>query len=317
MRKFAVAFVGLAPIALAGALMSPVEAAGGWQPPQNLRVGDLSGVSCPSVNFCAVIGQDGRVSLFHASGWSSPVQVTSGISDVFPSVSCASATFCVASGDGSVSIYDGAGWSATAMVDQGSHIESLSCPTDTFCAAVDTAYDALIYKSGVWSRRTTTGLTSHASDNHWGDFLSCTSSKFCMFVAGMWSAQFDGTSWDGQQLVEHDKAMQSVSCATATFCIGTDQYSRWMRFDGTAWTHPQPIERRVPSIGNISCPSTTFCAEVNYSAHSRFFNGNTWSDTTTVSRGLRRPPRLNLVSCSSDSFCLDANAHGQVAFYQG
>ncbi|MGH9121539.1 MAG: hypothetical protein ACRDYC_06285, partial [Acidimicrobiales bacterium] len=64
------------------------------------------------------------------------------------SVSCPTTTFCRAVDTrGRVFGYDGSSWSAGSTIDAGHVLTSVSCPTTTYCVAVDRDGRALVSTS--------------------------------------------------------------------------------------------------------------------------------------------------------------------------
>jgi hypothetical protein len=54
------------------------------------------------------------------------------------SVSCPTSSFCAAvDADGNVYTYDGTTWAPPQVIDTGGDLTSISCPSTTFCVAVD------------------------------------------------------------------------------------------------------------------------------------------------------------------------------------
>ncbi len=63
----------------------------------------------------------------------------------FASVSCPSSSFCVAvDSSGDVSTYNGVSWSSPKVIDPSGVLVSVSCPTVRFCVAVDYAGKVVI-----------------------------------------------------------------------------------------------------------------------------------------------------------------------------
>ena len=73
-------------------------------------------------------------------------------------------------------------WSAATLIDPPSgYLTSVSCPTATFCLAVDGNGNFFTYESGVWSSSGKFGGVSVTS-------ISCPTSSFCAAVASDGSA---------------------------------------------------------------------------------------------------------------------------------
>jgi hypothetical protein len=86
----------------------------------------------------------GNALTYRGSSWSKPVRI--GLNQGgLESVSCSTASFCAALDyDGNALTYRGSAWSKPARIAVGRVLTSLSCPTASFCAAVDTS-DAFTY----------------------------------------------------------------------------------------------------------------------------------------------------------------------------
>ena len=149
--------------------------------------------------FAPVAGRFGRITVLAASvatlalsypaavlasspSWSAPVKIDA----VYPyidSVSCPSASFCVAVGSaqyGSAGYgvtYNGSSWSAPVNIDTPATTYHVSCTSASFCAVVDWGGQAVIYNGSSWSKPVK--IFSN------GDSLisvSCTSPSFCAAV---------------------------------------------------------------------------------------------------------------------------------------
>ena len=95
--------------------------------------------------------------------WSSRQMIdqgAGGFAVVLTSVSCPSASFCVAVDNaGNALTYNGSSWSSPSNIDGSSSINSVSCPSASFCIAVDNAGNALTYNGSSWSSpRTSTAV---------------------------------------------------------------------------------------------------------------------------------------------------------------
>lgn len=109
-----------------------------WSPAKIDRKTNLTSVSCASPTFCAASDEAGRAFEWDGASWSAGTKVIPG--GGYPSkVSCPSATFCamVAKPTGDVSTFDGTGWSSPMAIDDAA-LADISCPTTTFCTALDT-----------------------------------------------------------------------------------------------------------------------------------------------------------------------------------
>ena len=87
---------------------------------------------------------------YNGSSWSAPTNIDGGNILGLVSVSCSSASFCVAVDfDGNAMTYNGSSWSVPVGIKSGGQfLSSVSCPSESFCAAVDDAGNVVTYSGG-------------------------------------------------------------------------------------------------------------------------------------------------------------------------
>jgi hypothetical protein len=150
------------------------------------------------------------------------------------SVSCPSASFCVAAdGHGNALTYNLSKRSKPVRIDpNGEGIQSVSCSSASFCVAVgfvDNAItrhivngNALIYNGFTWSSPMMIALP----DRFGLSSVSCASSSFCVAVAGNDNVvAYNGFMWFVQISIGSDNVsdyLTSVSCPSVSFCIVVD-----------------------------------------------------------------------------------------------
>ena len=228
----------------------------------------------------------------------------------FRSVSCPTATFCVAvdeSGNNALT-WNGTSWSRPVTIDPGGYrveLTSVSCPTTSFCAAVDTLGRALTWNGHAWSAPQ--GIDPRGAGM---ESVSCPTSGYCVAVDGNGRAlTWNGTSWSAPVLIDGTGyGLQSVSCASARFCAAGDWDGNVVTFNGKAWSKPKLVDPTNTAmttgggIGSLACPTSTFCVGVDWEGGSVTFNGHSWKrDTTFDPDGAEG---LMEVSCRSASFCM-------------
>jgi hypothetical protein len=107
----------------------------------------------------------------------------------------------------------------------------------------------------------------------------------------------------------------TVSCVSATFCMGIDLASGAAeRWNGATWSAPVRLESG-PYLDNgydisISCVSAAFCLAVDASGNAFAYNGAAWSPVPAA--GVSGPD----VSCASPTFCMAAGG-SQAAVFTG
>jgi hypothetical protein len=93
--------------------------------------GGFEAVSCASTTFCVATDSNGRGLRFNGSSWAAPSTIT-GFGTLVTSVSCPTTTYCLAVGDnGEAAQYNAGYWAATASF--AGHAAPVSCGSATFC----------------------------------------------------------------------------------------------------------------------------------------------------------------------------------------
>lgn len=211
---------------------------GSWSAPANIAPLQLNSVSCLSASFCAAVtgggsGTGASALTYDGSSWTAAGNLDP--TGSLYSVSCASTSFCVAGGDGAGDsfgggtawIYNGGSWSGMGLSDPYG-LASVSCPSPSFCAAVDSGGSALTYSGGSWSAPADIGGTTQFIS------VSCPSepSTFCAAVdSGMNAFTYSGGSWSAPASIDTSSyALQSVSCSSASFCAAVDGAGNLLTF---------------------------------------------------------------------------------------
>jgi hypothetical protein len=229
----------------------------------------VSGMSCVSAGWCALIGdmgisisvpEYGFAELFNGQRWAG---VTQSHSAGMNALSCATKDFCVAVGNNfaanssPIEIYNGHQWSFVASPVTGGYVylNGVSCVSPTFCVAVG-AY----------------GL------GNLGSFIEV----------------YNGSHWTSVPSPDPNSYLRSVSCVSATFCVAVgnagfavDNTAPSMSelFNGHTWKlTPNPIPSRDATLAGVSCTASTFCAAVGSVSKGgttrgliERFNGRNWT----------------------------------------
>lgn len=238
----------------------------------------LVGVSCPTADFCALVGNTSatasRVWFYRSGTWSAGATLAAGSG--VTGVSCVSATHCVAMADDrSFTWTGGTTWTAALLPDPG------GIPLDT-------------------------------------RGISCPSTTFCMASGGRgdqpYTWRFDGTTWtESNPGLTGEDGRPSVSCASATSCVAVGAEEGWVTavWNGTAW-HAGPTVGTDFDVDDISCPAgTTTCTAVGPSA-ARSFDGTTW---TSQARPAGTSPVA--LDCTGAQSCVGLDRDGGVTFGDG
>ena len=239
-----------------------------WSAPQTIDPGlSLTDqlevpISCASPSFCAAIDRNGNALTWNGSTWSAPQSIDAGEwPNVTFSVSCPSATMCVATDTDNAMTWNGSAWSPPQSIISDEYANgyplSVSCPSATMCMAFGSGY-ALTWNGSTWSAPQ---IAQYVADNA----LSCPSTTFCVVVSYSGAIMWNGIAWSASQYVDAED-LASVSCPSTTFCAAVDINGDALTWNGIAWSVPQSINANAPPLGglaSVSCPSTTFCVAVD------------------------------------------------------
>jgi len=272
-----------------------------------------SGVSCVSTRSCMVVGMTGDHGLAeHWDGTKWSVVPVPGSEVDLNGVDCTGPEACVAVGDQTsktensrslIETWDGTKWSIVASPNPGpaaqyaysagpAHdiLESVSCPSPTWCAALG----VYITPAGVtktlaeqWDGKTWSIEPSADKPSATTAFMavSCTSARSCVAVGDFESTGYDTLteSWDGAKWsivaspdkgpVDLDDDLAAVSCLSPQSCVavgaaaespaggrGETLVESW---NGAAWSLvPSPDKGPVSGLSGVSCAPSAPCVAV-------------------------------------------------------
>ena len=214
----------------------------------------------------------------------------------------------------------GPGWSAPVAVDNvqlpsGPSLNAVSCPTTSFCMAVDGNGNAFTWNGATWSRPISvdSNITFHS--------VSCPLASFCMAIGSPEGESgnneaftWNGSIWSNPATIIPGGALTSVSCVSSSFCMAvkTAGNGNALTWNGFSWSNPATI---IPggALTSVSCVSSSFCMAAGLpesprtctgtacivTAETFTWNGTSWSKPMpTTLDGL-----FASLSCASSSFC--------------
>lgn len=211
-------------------------------------------------------------------------------------------------------------WSNSGTInDQAPHEEmanlaGVSCPTTSFCGAVDSLGNFLS------STNPTGGAAAWTTTNLWRvNFsnglrgISCPSTTMCIVIdgaGGLWSSTnpTGGKAAWSRFYVEGVFSFSSVECPTTSLCVATSGDKVVTSTDPTggegAWATAD-----VPA-GPLSCPSATFCAATSfggkvYTTTNPTGGAGAWQETS-----LSGSPDLTGIECPSAGLCIAGYGSG-------
>ena len=187
------------------------------------------------------------------------------------------------------------------MIDTSAYpyLESVSCSSSSFCAAVDFRGNAMIFNGASWSAPVLMGNGETVA-------VSCSSASFCVAVNfGGGFSTYNGSSWSVESGMGFDQLL-SLSCSPESLCMVTAIGGLASTFNGSSWSEPVRIEQSSGFLNSVSCPSSLFCAAVDDAGNVLTFDGSSWSAPTEIDRNVA----LHSVSCPSSFFCVAINGEG-------
>ncbi|MBV9593705.1 MAG: hypothetical protein JO147_07925, partial [Actinobacteria bacterium] len=285
-----------------GAYWPVVYANGNWTVSTVHEGAGVHGVSCSSNSFCLMSDGSPGASFFTFDGmsWSAPRALPSTVVYSY-ALSCASASFCVAAGssgpslaDGAVSLWNGSSWSSAQSIDADSGLSDVSCPTTTFCVAIDYSGRASIYDGTSWT--TPTAVNPGVSQLM---TISCPAAGAC--VAGADQGQtvdYAAGTWSAPTSVLRATSSVVVSCVTSTSCVAANYYGDVATRTAAGWSAPNALSPLFNGPSALVCPAADDCQLLDQADWTFRFSGGAWSSPTSLAgSGIRN------LSCASSSFC--------------
>ena len=214
--------------------------------------------------------------------------------------------------------------SSGRLIDPGNSITGVSCPTSTWCMAVDDSGNIMNYDNGTWSapQLVDTGADVQLGQGEF-DGVSCPTTAFCLAVSydnGV--SYYTNGSWSPTAFTSLGTTdFSGVSCQSTTFCLASSLHGDGMYeyLGGTSWRSlPEPVMPGTEqSTTPVSCPEAApsagpWCMVVdtdnNYSFSYYNMAGIDFTNPEPISAAVAAAgAQLTAVSCTSASFCVAAD----------
>ncbi len=302
----------------------------------------LNAVSCVSASSCVATGDhwngtayQNLVLTWNGSSWSldsaASLSSSSSQDNFLDGISCVSFSFCVAVGNyyngteyqNLVLTWNGSSWSLdsaaslSTSASQHNNLQSVSCPTASFCVADGNYYNGTVYQNQVltwngssWSLDSAASLSTLASQTNVLLGVSCFSASSCVGVGYHWNGTvyqnlvltWNGSSWSLDSAaslsmsLSRNNHLYGVSCASASFCVAVGSYSNGtvdqnlvLTWNGSSWSLDSAASLSTSSsqynvLTGVSCASTSFCVAVGAYSNGTVnqnlvltWNGSSWS----------------------------------------
>jgi photosystem II stability/assembly factor-like uncharacterized protein len=292
--------------------------------------GAFDAIACPTASLCVAVGGDaslsGTVATTSNDGdtWSSSA-VPTGLPEM-ESVSCSSATQCVAVGSGvAITSSDGgATWNAHSIPTNNTTLLGVSCPSGTTtCVAVGVIPDEAGPLNGAIVVSNNNGVTWSAPSTSFPlgalGGVSCANGSFCVAVGAQILVTSDaGQTWTRQFVSGGTGVLRTVSCGSPTTCvaiganpIGATHNSEsgheiQTKNGGTNWS-----DASLPAgswlVNALACPDASDCVLSGPSpnatgtpAWTSSDGGSTWAATALPSA----VSAVSSVSCVTATLCV-------------
>jgi len=320
-------------------------ASANWVPINVVPSSDgFSSISCPSAGLCVALDRQGDAvtstnpTLYDAAIWTFANIDTD--DNHLGSITCASATLCLA-GDAVGNVLatsdptegSAAKWTlanadpANRVYGIGSPnaIASISCPTSSFCVAVDLNGHAVTSTSPTGGASAWTVAQADSDVDFQSNAptaVSCASNSFCAAVDGRGNilattdpADGAAATWTPSPQVVPRDVYRAISCPSTSLCVAADWGgSISASTDPTAATPTWSVTDRVNAgdgFRAVSCPSSSLCV-----AASELGTITTSTDpadpTSWTHRDVDGNTDIYGVSCPSNMFCVAVDSHGAV-----
>ena len=260
------------------------------------------------------------------------------------SVSCTSATFCIAVGDFTTSSsanvmlaerWNGTAWSVVPTPQlKGSVLSGVSCTSVTFCMAIGGSNAGTLaerWNGKIW-------VSQAIPDKGGLSAISCTSATACTAVGNSDGSpladHWNGKTWAVQATTPNQGLLSGVSCTSAGACTAVglkvnsagDVLTLVERWNGTTWAvqatpNPPPVgPLPYSALNGVSCTSAWACTAVGYSENNYLgyplplaerWNGTTWAIQATPNPSYEDDGELIGVSCTSAWACTAIGYYGQ------
>jgi hypothetical protein len=210
-------------------------------------------------------------------------------------------------------------WTSPKQIDPGWQLFSMSCPSASFCLAIDFENQYLTFNGVDWTAPAPTGLTGYPG------LVSCSSPTFCLALF----RQVDGLSGPSEiyrngvwstgpplTLATYYDHPADLSCASPSFCVavgggGDDQGYEWM-YDGTNWSAVAHLSSSE-ELSSVSCVSAQFCLVAGQGPEVERYDGQTWTETT-IGVNTYFSNASSFASCTSTTFCLVTSGQASQAY---
>jgi len=301
-----------------------------WSAPVAIEVrpspGHLAGISCPSINLCVAVVDNGDAVLSvspkgDAAAWM--VIPIDKAENGLTGVSCPSSSVCVAVDLSGNVITSGdptggsAAWTVTRVA--GLALAGISCPTVGLCAAVDVDGHVFISKTPMGGR-TAWALIDLTRGIPYGfptQGISCPSAKFCA-VAGSdsvfisTSPSASAAAWK-ETVLAGASFLRGVFCFSSSLCFAFDDSGNFFRSTNPAAKSPTWLRTATvnAAVNDVTCLTAEFCVAVTYDGVITSRNAASTAEVWTAPENIGGDVWLS-ISCPSPDMCIAGDSSANI-----
>jgi hypothetical protein len=238
------------------------------------------------------------------------------------SISCTSATFCLAGGVSGLEVSTDPAGGAAAWQSIGVGLENprVSCASSSFCAAIDDSLGSSgdVLTSGdpdggasAWKSTDIAGSVTLTD-------IGCPSASLCVATDSAGDVLTSTRPTDGASAWHHVSVratITSITCPSAAECVGTGSGTLVTSTDPTGKASAWHVvsEPWVPGAGDLSCPTTRLCVAGNQAddiitSADPGGGAKTWQPPVDLDGA----NAITKVACPSATLCVAGDAHGNV-----
>jgi hypothetical protein len=138
--------------------------------------------------------------------------------------------------------------------------------------------------------------------------VSCASTTYCVAVSASGNVfTYNGTSWSGPTAADMGHDLISVSCPTTSFCMAVDSSGQAAEHSDGLWGL-QPLGWAPAAV---SCPTAGTCLAVARSGATASYADGLWTHEPAANSGAR----ITSLSCAAENSCVATDRANNVLFY--
>jgi hypothetical protein len=189
--------------------------------------GHLRDISCATRDWCMAIDHNGNALRWQHRHWSAPMPID--LDHALVAISCAPDRTCIAvtavqgpspdfQDHGRAIPYVDGRWQHPELIEPGGGFGDVSCPSSSYCAAVDGRGRVITWSHGSWS------APAQTADRSLGT-IDCAAPEHCVAIGRGGTLILNGRSWHHVVAPGHHLALTRIDCVDPSFCVASTTQS--------------------------------------------------------------------------------------------